>query len=92
MIGTLAASDHLPDYRVEFDGADDMVTFLNRGTMKAAALAVTAEPWSGHLDPDTYEDARNVAPGWDVHTSSGNGGDWLGENEIVAEATPSGIS
>ncbi len=81
MIRTLAASDHLPDYRVEFDGPADMVTFLNRGTMKAAVIA--AEPWAGHLDPDIYEDARNVAPGWDVRSLERDWREWLGENEIA---------
>jgi plasmid replication initiation protein len=84
MIKTLAASDHLPDYRVEFDGSTDMVTFFNRGTMKAAALVGTgSEPWSGRLDPDVYGDARNVAPGWDVRHLEQEWRDWLGENEIA---------
>lgn len=83
MIKTLAASDHLPDYRVEFDAAADMVTFFNRGTMKAAAVPAAAEPWSGHLDPEIYGDARNVAPGWDVHFLEREWRAWLGENDIA---------
>jgi plasmid replication initiation protein len=84
MIRTLAASDHLPDYRVEFDGATDMVTFFNRGTMKAAALVGPGpEPWAGQLDPDVYGDARNVAPGWDVRHLEQEWRSWLGENEIA---------
>ena len=84
MIRTLAASDHLPDYRVEFDGSADMVSFFNRGTMKAAAVPGPADdPWSGQLDPDVYGDARNVAPGWDVRRLEQEWRAWLGENEIV---------
>ena len=84
MIKTLAASDHLPDYRVEFDGSADMVTFFNRGTMKASAIpSAVDEPWSGRLDPDVFGDARNVAPGWDVHHLEREWRIWLGENEIV---------
>lgn len=83
MVKTLAASDHLPDYWVKFDGSADMVTFFNRGTMKAAAILGSAvEPWSGHLDSDVYGDARNVAPGWDVHALENEWRNWLGENEI----------
>lgn len=78
----LAASDHLPDYRVEFEPKTDMVTFHNRGTMKAA-LAVATEPWTGRLDADIYGDARNVAPGWDVYHLEQEFRSWLGEEEIV---------
>lgn len=81
-VRNLAASDHLPDYRVEFDAKADMVTFTNRGTMKAA-LAAPAEPWTGRLDGDIYGDARNLAPGWDVYHLEREFRNWLGEEEIV---------
>ncbi len=77
----LAQSDHLPDYHVTFDGQNDMVLFQNRGTMKAAVTE--AEAWTGYLDADIYGDARNVAPGWDVHYLEQEWRGWLGENEIV---------
>jgi hypothetical protein len=81
MIKTLAASNHLPDYRVEC--ASDMVTFFNRGTMKAAFIVGSgSELWSGQLDSDVYGDARNVAPGWDVHYLEREWRTWLGDNEI----------
>ncbi len=85
MIKTLAASDHLPDYRVEFDSSADMVTFFNRGTMKAsvAPLGLLSEPWSGQHDLDIFGDARNAAPGWDVHYLEKEWRTWLGENEIA---------
>ncbi len=80
----LAGSDHLPDYLVAFDAETDMVTFTNRGSMKAAAaLAPAADPWTGPLDGDIYGDARNVAPGWDVHYLEREWRNWLGENEIA---------
>lgn len=77
----LAQSDHLPDYHVTFDGQNDMVLFQNRGTMKAAVTE--AEAWTGYLDADIYGDARNVAPGWDVHYLEQEWRGWLGDNEIV---------
>jgi plasmid replication initiation protein len=79
----LVESDHLPDYLVAFDSEADMVTFSNRGTMKAAALAPATEPWRGLLDGDIYGDARNVAPGWDIHYLEQEWRMWLGENEIA---------
>ena len=78
----LAETNHLPDYTVTFDAETDKVTFQNRGTMKAALTAVS-EPWGGRLDNDVYGDARNVAPGWDVHYLEQEWRVWLGENEIV---------
>lgn len=51
--------------------------------MKAAALAQAAEPWTGPLDGDIYGDARNVAPGWDIHYLEREWRNWLGENEIA---------
>ncbi|MDR5655097.1 replication initiator protein A [Ruixingdingia sedimenti] len=77
----LAATDHLPDYLVTFDEKEGMVTFQNRGTMKAALAPV--EPWTGRLDSDVFGDARNAAPGWDVHYLEQEWRSWLGENEIV---------
>lgn len=77
----LAATDHLPDYLVTFDEKEGMVTFQNRGTMKAALAPV--EPWTGRLDSDVFGDARNAAPGWDIHYLEQEWRSWLGENEIV---------
>lgn len=77
----LAATDHLPDYLVNFDEKEDMVTFQNRGTMKAALAPV--EPWTGRLDADVFGDARNAAPGWDIHYLEQEWRSWLGEHEIV---------
>lgn len=82
-IKELAESDHLPDYQVEFDPETGMVTFTNRGSMKAALTAPAAEPWTGPLDGDIFGDARNVAPGWDVHYLEREWREWLGENEIA---------
>lgn len=85
-VRNLAASDHLPDYFVQFDTKADMVTFVNRGTMKAALTSAPAEPWTGRLDSDVYGDARNVAPGWDVYHLEQEWRNWLGESEIVPKA------
>ncbi len=53
---------HIPDYAISFDG--ETVRFLNRKTMKPAAPEKTLFPT---LDPETYHDARTVAPGYDVY-------------------------
>jgi plasmid replication initiation protein len=60
MIRDLVEHDHLPDYTVALD--DEVVVFRNRERL--AEMEGTAFP---DLDPDVYNDARIVAPGWDVH-------------------------
>ena len=81
MMKNLAATDHLPDYHIEFDAKVDMVTFHNRGTMKPAQAIV--EAWRGCLDSNIYGDARNVAPGWDPYYLEQEWRNWLGKNEIA---------
>lgn len=76
----LAAEDHLPDYRVEFDAEVDKVRFINRGSM--LAQKAVAEPWRGKLDPDVYADARSAAPRWDVYLLEREWRAWVAENEI----------
>ncbi len=63
MIQHLAKHDHLPDYRVEFDAAQDMVVFINRGSM----LEDKGHPTYPILDLEVFHDARTAAPGYDVY-------------------------
>ncbi|MCF3935305.1 replication initiator protein A [Acuticoccus sp. M5D2P5] len=66
-IKELARSDHLPDYRVEFDEAKDTVTFYNRGTMpRRKSEAGQAVP-SIDLGEDWQQLARDNAPSWDPY-------------------------
>ena len=58
-----ASHSHIPDYAISFDGNN--VTFTNRKTMKLAAPSEQIE--FPLLDPETYHDARTVAPGYDIH-------------------------
>lgn len=57
------AHSHIPDYAVSFNGSN--IHFVNRSTMKPPA------PQEFHLypllDPETYHDARIVAPGYDIY-------------------------
>jgi hypothetical protein len=79
MIRDLVNYDHLPDYSVSFDSESDTVTFLNRGSMHSV---VESQSWLGHLDGETYHDARTVAPGWDIREIERAWRLWLGEQEI----------
>ena len=63
LVRNLARHNHLPDYSVEFDGQEDTVIFRNRNTMTALPSGGEGFPL---LEGDTYNDARIVAPGWDI--------------------------
>lgn len=75
MIRFLAKHDHLPDYHVVFDADNDMVVFRNRGTM----LPEETPLFCGPLKPETYERARQAAPGWDVYGIEREWRDWMSE-------------
>lgn len=53
--------NHIPDYAVSIEG--DNVRYQNRQLMKPV---LAKEDWP-RLDPETYLDAKTVAPGWDVY-------------------------
>jgi hypothetical protein len=61
MIRELVQNDHLPDYQVSLE--EEMVTFRNRMTSQAPK----EQPSYLVLDPETYHDARLVAPRYDVY-------------------------
>jgi plasmid replication initiation protein len=58
-----ALYDHIPDYALSLE--DDKVRFCNRKTMKS--LPSPEKTLFPTLDPETYHDARTVAPGYDVY-------------------------
>jgi plasmid replication initiation protein len=68
LVGTIIAEDarhsHVPDYAVTIEG--DNVRFVNRNTMPKP-LPEGEKTRFPFLDPETYNDARIVAPGYDVH-------------------------
>jgi len=57
-----ARHNHIPDYAVSCDGTN--VHFVNRNTMPVLPAPAVDYP---RLDPETYHDARTVAPGYDVY-------------------------
>lgn len=76
MIKQLAVHDHLPDYQVFFDEVADMVVFTNRGTMPPPSLIEGRIP---PLKSETYDRARQAAPGWDVRHLESEWRDWIVE-------------
>jgi plasmid replication initiation protein len=62
MVRELVENDHLPDYQITLE--DNMVIFRNRMALKPV---VTADIRYPVLDQETYFQARQVAPGYDVY-------------------------
>ena len=58
-----ASHNHIPDYSISFDGSN--VKFTNRKAVKPLpSYEKTLFPL---LDPETYHDAKTVAPGYDIY-------------------------
>lgn len=64
--------DYLPDYQIEYEETADLITFVNRGTMPLAIGQGDVTPASvlARLGAPVFDEARRLAPGWDVHMLS----------------------
>ena len=73
---------HLPDYSVALN-ADDTVVFRNRGSIPRNEPPPVRVP---PLDPETYHDAKTVAPGWDVYELEREWREWITEPPTYPDA------
>ena len=89
LVTTIVAEDmvhhHMPDYAVTLDDSD-MVSFRNRGTMLPTE-PVQMKISVGSLDPETYNKAKSVAPGWDVYYLEREWRDWITEHPRDPDAS-----
>ena len=67
---------HMPDYSVDLESGD-MVVFRNRGSIPSPEDTKVA--LVGPLSTETYNDARIVAPGWDVYHLEREWREWITE-------------
>lgn len=88
LVGNIVAQDeahaHIPDYSVRLEGT--MVVFENRYFDPPSPL--TAEMGSICLNPEVYEEARKVAPGWDIYTLEREWRCWMADGGLDAPAHP----
>ena len=72
-----AAHDHLPDYTMSIES--DNVVFRPKG-----AEAVVAPPFLAlrFRKPDTHDEARRLAPGWDVYVLENEWRSWVHDKAI----------
>lgn len=74
---------HMPDYAVSLEG--EIVIFKNRRSENA----VVAPALSGmRLEPDTYHDAKGLAPGWDVYYLEQEWRSWMADGGLDAPRDP----
>jgi hypothetical protein len=81
LVGAIVEEDqahsHIPDYSIEF-GEDDLVIFCSRGTAGMVPTRYVV-PTNTKLNPLTFEQARDVAPGWDIYYLEREWRDWMTE-------------
>ncbi len=76
---------HMPDYSVDLDD-DDMVIFKSRGTIASLTPATAIDLDGIRISGDGYEEARMVAPGWDIHVIEQQWREWITERPVNADA------
>lgn len=83
----LVEHDHLPDYSVSFKDDTDLLVFVNRGTMHKDVQVVET---AGRivLATATYEEARNIASGWDIYHLEGVWKAWMSDGGLDAPKNP----
>ena len=69
---------HIPDYSIRFTSDERQVVFVSRGTVPAPLQEV----FEGTLEASAYDEARAVAPGWDVRHLEQEWRKWCGNEEI----------
>ena len=75
----------MPDYALRMDG--DFMVFVNRGTMIRDEPVV--EEYSDiRLKGDTYLEAREAAPGWDVYHLEHEWKNWMSDGGLDAPKSP----
>ncbi|OSP53706.1 replication initiator protein A [Pseudoruegeria sp. SK021] len=79
---------HIPDYAI--DMTDDMIVFTSRGTAGGEAGQAESPALLSdiHLSSDTYVEARQAAPGWDVYALEGEWRHWMSEGGLDAPKNP----
>lgn len=85
MIRDLAASNHLPDYTLRLEG--DLVIFENRNTMKKLSSELVQSDFV-FFAPETREQVRGVAPGWDVDFLEQEWRRWMSDGGLDAPRNP----
>jgi plasmid replication initiation protein len=80
MVKEVALKDHLPDYRVVYDTKSDMVMFLNRNGEWVDRPLPADDETLPPLPSEAYDDAREAAPGYDIHALESDWREWWADS------------
>lgn len=72
----IVSHDHLPDYRLVFDEEADMVIFFNRDGKWVERPLPSDDETLPLLPTEAYEEARDAAPGYDIHALESDWREW----------------
>ncbi len=88
MIKGLADTDYMPDYIFQLDG--DMLTVQPKPSFQALNAPENEELFSYGLvlRYDTYDKAREVAPGWDIYALEDEWRAWIARKVTSGEKPP----
>ena len=76
------AYDHIPDYAIRIEGTQ--VIFRNRETDTLIEAAPASDAPRVFLAVDTYDAAREVAPGWDIYQLELEWRSWMSDGGLDA--------
>ncbi len=76
------AHEHMPDYVYTFE--DENLVVRRKKTAHDAPALFRAQS-SLHVEPDAYDRARALAPGWDVHQLESEWRSWVFDKAIVVK-------
>jgi len=75
---------HMPDYAVRME--NDMITFTNRRIQEPPLPSSAIDAL--RLDPETYNEARTIAHGWDVYHLEQEWRVWMADGGLDAPRNP----
>ena len=76
------AHNHIPDYAIRLE--DQMVVFRNRQITALPEPEAPSELMTIRLRPDSYEAARDLAPGWDIYVLEEEWRTWMQDGGLDA--------
>jgi hypothetical protein len=76
MVKNIVKHDHLPDYRLSFSDETDQVTFYNRENWWEETPRASDDEGLPPLPADAHDEARAVAPGYDVYALETEWREW----------------
>ena len=89
LLKDIAEKNHLPDYEIHMSESSDVVTFLNRGTMHDTAQELTLDRSSAvKIKPETFDIARQSAPGWDIYLLESEWRNWMADGGLDEPRDP----